>query len=78
MSAKKTVRDNIRVLRESRRITQLELANRINIKRSLVGSWEEGRSAPKIDKLILLADTFEITVDELIRDNIKEKLSVQK
>jgi DNA-binding XRE family transcriptional regulator len=78
MSANKNVRANICLLRAMRDMTQGKLAEAVGVKRALVGSWEEGRSVPRLEQLILLADTFQLTVDDLIRDNIKEKLSKEK
>lgn len=68
--ASKVFQHNIRVLRNSKALSQEWFAEEIESTRSTVGSWEEGRSEPNIIMLITIADYFKITVDELIRKKI--------
>lgn len=71
---------NIKYLRRSIGITQDELASRLGIKRSAIGSYEEGRAMPKPELLVNLAKIFQITVDSLLTmefsDNHKQELVV--
>ena len=46
--------------------TQSELANKVNSNQRVVSTWECGRNQPRLDTLILLADLFECTIDELV------------
>lgn len=58
--------ENIRFLRKKQKLTQSDLAEKINIKRSLIGAYEEGRAAPKLQVIQQIALFFEVTIDELI------------
>lgn len=58
--------ENIRVLRKKLSITQDQFAQRLEIKRSLVGAYEEGRAEPKLELLQKMAEVFSLSVDELI------------
>lgn len=58
--------ENIRVLRKKLSLTQDQFAQRLGIKRSLVGAYEEGRAEPKLELLQKMAEVFCISVDELI------------
>lgn len=58
--------NKIRALRKSKGITQEELANILNVKRSLIGAYEEGRAEPKFDLLKRIANIFEVSADALI------------
>lgn len=54
-------------LRRSRGMSQEQLAERIGVSRQTISKWEGGLSTPDLEKLIALADCFEITMDELVR-----------
>ncbi len=58
--------ENIRVLRKKLSLTQDQFAFKVGIKRSLIGSYEEGRAEPKLELLQKMAEVFLISVDELI------------
>ena len=58
--------ENIRVLRKRLSLTQDQFAQRLEIKRSLVGAYEEGRAEPKLELLQKMAEVFSLSVDELI------------
>jgi len=61
---------NIRYLRVAKQLSQEQLAEQLNITRSRVGSYEEGRSEPNIETLILLSNYFKIPVDALVKNNL--------
>lgn len=60
------VTSNLRYLRKKAGYTQAQLAEKLDIKRSLVGAYEEGRAEPKLSTLVNIAKLFSITLDELI------------
>ena len=64
------ISDNIKYLRKKIGLTQEQFAERIGIKRSLVGAYEEGRADPRITNLINMADVFGTSVDILINKNV--------
>ena len=63
-----TLSEKILHLRTQRGLSQLELAEKLEVSRQSVSKWETGQSVPDLDKLIKLADLFGITVDELVRE----------
>jgi len=62
------VNDNIRTHRKHLSLTQDQFAQKIGIKRSLVGAYEEGRAEPRLELLQKMAVLFNISVDQLIGD----------
>ncbi len=64
------ISDNIKYLRKKLGLTQEQFAERIGIKRSLVGAYEEGRADPRITNLINMADIFGTSVDILINKDV--------
>jgi len=57
---------NIRHLRKARGWTQAHLADRLEVNRSLIGAYEEGRSEPRLATLQLLAHLFGVPLGDLI------------
>ncbi len=60
------VSKNIKKLRTEKGITQEALAEKINVTRQTVSSWETGRTQPDIEMLELLAKTFGTGIEEVI------------
>ena len=61
---------NLKYLRKLRGWTQDEFATKLNIKRSLLGAYEEERAEPRIDVLETICDMFRLTLDELLRKDL--------
>ena len=61
---------NLKYLRKLRGWTQEEFANKLNIKRSLIGAYEEERADPRLEVLETISDMFKITLDELLRKDL--------
>jgi transcriptional regulator with XRE-family HTH domain len=57
---------NLKYLRKLRGWTQEEFAQKLNIKRSLIGAYEEERADPRLDVLEIVADIFKLSLDELL------------
>lgn len=53
-------------LRTKKQLSQTELAQRLYVSRQAVSKWENGDADPSIDKLILLAKIFNVSLDHLI------------
>ena len=56
---------NLKYLRKLRGWTQEEFANKLGIKRSLIGAYEEERADPRLDVLEMVADIYKLSLDEL-------------
>ncbi len=61
---------NLRYLRKLRGWTQEEFANKLKIKRSLVGAYEEERAEPRLDVLQNICNIFKLSLDELLLKDI--------
>lgn len=61
---------NIRFLRKQKSLTQDELSTALNINRSMIGAYEEGRAVPRITMLQTLSVYFSITLDQLINTDL--------
>jgi len=57
---------NIRKIRTVKKLSQADFAQLFNLARPSVGAYEEGRSEPKIETLIQIAQYFSISIDALL------------
>jgi transcriptional regulator with XRE-family HTH domain len=68
------IQENIRFLRRNRAWTQEQLAEKLGIKRPLIGAYEEGRAVPKLIVIQQISLLFGISIDRLLTvDLSKEK-----
>jgi transcriptional regulator with XRE-family HTH domain len=63
---------NMKYLRKLRGWTQEEFANKLDIKRSLLGAYEEERAEPRFDVLETVCEMFKLTMDELMRKDLND------
>lgn len=63
---------NLKYLRKLRGWTQEEFAQKLRIKRSLLGAYEEERAEPRIDVLEVVCDIFKLTLDDILRKDLSE------
>ncbi|WP_069659744.1 XRE family transcriptional regulator [Arcticibacter eurypsychrophilus] len=69
----RNISNNLRYLRKNKKLTQQQFADTMEIKRSLVGAYEEDRAEPRYDLLKKFAEFYELSMDELINETINEK-----
>ena len=62
--------------RLNKNFTQQEVANKLNISRQSISKWENGSSTPDINTLKILASFYEISIQDLTKENenLKEKI----
>lgn len=56
----------IRLLRQSRNISQVELAKRLNVTKQSVSNWENDNIQPSIEMLLKMAEFFSVSTDYLL------------
>ena len=67
----KNIQANIRHLRSLKKLSQERFADELGWSRSMVGSYEEGRSEPPIERLIDLSNYFNIPIDILVKNDLR-------
>lgn len=60
------LKNNIAAARKKLGLTQEQLAEKCEVSRQAVTKWESGESEPTIGKLMMLAEIFDISIDELV------------
>lgn len=67
------LKDNIKIIRKSKGLSQEELAIKLNVVRQTISKWETGLSVPDAEMLISLSETLETPVNTLLGETIKEE-----
>lgn len=60
---------NLTRLRKLSNMTQLELAEKLNYSDKSVSKWEQGNGIPDVRILVQLAELFNVSVDDLVREH---------
>ena len=71
-NTKNVIGANIKILRKRAGLTQGALAEKMDIKRSLIGAYEEGRAEPRINNLVKLAEVFNLPIDALVQQDLSQ------
>lgn len=62
--------DKLCVLRNQSGYSQEQLAEKMGVSRQAVSKWESGVTLPETEKIILLSDLFNVSIDFLLRDEL--------
>lgn len=64
--------DNLKKIRKDNNLSQEQLAEKLNVSRQSVSKWESGQAYPEMDKMIQLCKMFNLNIDELLNQDIRE------
>ncbi|MDO4282079.1 MAG: helix-turn-helix domain-containing protein [Clostridia bacterium] len=62
--------EKLKTLRKEKNLTQEELAEKLNVSRQAITKWENGIGMPDIENLRAVSNFFEISLDELLKDEL--------
>lgn len=65
-----TIGKNLKHLRKHKGLTQQELADHLQIRRSSIGAYEECRATPRYDTLENISNFFVISIDMLVKEDL--------
>lgn len=71
-----TFGEKIKKLRTDNNLTQEQLADMLFVTRTAVSKWETDKGLPGIDTLKLISTTFNLSLDELVSDEVVESKKV--
>lgn len=63
--------EKLSLLRKQRGMTQLELAEKLDISRQAVSRWEQGTADPSTENLVNIGKLFDVSVDALVNENVQ-------
>ena len=67
---------NIKKFRESKKLTQEEMAEKLNVTRQAISNWETEKTQPDIETLQKIAQILEISVEEIVYGNRRENKTI--
>ena len=62
--------DNLKLLRKNKKMSQEELAEKMNVSRQSVSKWETGEAYPEINNILQLCKVFNCKINDLVNDSI--------
>ncbi len=68
--------DNLLQMRKMKGFTQEEIAEKVGVSRQAVAKWEAGETVPDLDKCKMLAEVFEVSLDDLANYEPEENLGL--
>lgn len=68
--------DNLLQMRKMKGFTQEEIAEKVGVTRQAVAKWEAGDTVPDLDKCKMLAEVFEVSLDDLANYEPEENLGL--
>lgn len=66
--------ENILKLRKKNGLSQEQLGEKINVTRQTISNWELGETAPNPEQLKLLSQSLNISIDELLDNDINSRM----
>ena len=64
--------ENLKKIRKEQNLSQEELADQLGVSRQAISKWESGQAYPEMDKIIALCNKFNVNIDDLLHNDIKE------
>ncbi|MBD5507846.1 MAG: helix-turn-helix transcriptional regulator [Lachnospiraceae bacterium] len=67
--------DKLKEIRKKEGISQEQLAERIGVTRQAITKWETGKGLPDVENMVIIAEIFKTTIDELLTDSVTKENS---
>lgn len=64
--------DNLKRIRKENNLSQEQLADKLGVSRQAVSKWESNQAYPEMDKVLQICKMFNLNIDELLNQNLKE------
>ena len=68
--------EKISIIRKMNNLTQEEFAEELGVSRQAISKWENGSSVPDVQMLLRIADYYNLTLDQLVRDEFDLPMAV--
>lgn len=67
------INENIKAIRKSKGLSQVELAIKLNVVRQTISKWEQGLSVPDADMLLSISEALDTPVSTLLGETVVER-----
>ena len=65
--------EKLKEIRKNEGLSQEQLAEKIGVSRQAITKWETGKGLPDVENMVIIAEIFKTTLDELLRDSIAKQ-----
>lgn len=62
--------ERLKEIRKSKGLSQEQLAEKIGVSRQAITKWETGKGLPDVENMVIIAEIFKTTLDELLRNSV--------
>ncbi|MDE5932510.1 MAG: helix-turn-helix transcriptional regulator [Lachnospiraceae bacterium] len=62
--------EKLKKIRKKEGISQEQLAEKIGVSRQAITKWETGKGLPDVENMVIIAEVFKTTLDELLMDSV--------
>ena len=70
--------ENLKSIRKEQKLSQEELAEMLGVSRQAISKWEQGEGYPEVEKLLLLSNKLNISLDNLMSTEISQQSTNNK
>lgn len=74
----KVIGDNLKLLLKTNKLSQSKLSEKIGITKATINRYLKGNRNITLDRLVLLADFFDISIDELLNRDPKNNINYRE
>ena len=64
--------ENLKRIRKENNLSQEQLADKLGVSRQSVSKWERALAYPEMDKVLQICKMFDLNIDELLNQNLKQ------
>lgn len=64
--------ENLKKIRKDNNLSQEQLAEKLGVSRQAISKWESNQAYPEMDKILHLCKMFNINIDDLLNNDIRE------
>ncbi len=66
----------LKELRKLNKLTQIELAKKLDVTSGAVGLWETGKRSPDIETILKISKVFNVTLDYLLGSELENQIII--
>jgi len=70
--------DNLKIIRKSKKMSQEQLAEKVNVSRQSVSKWENGEAYPEMNNILQLCKIFNCKINELVHTDMSDISSLDE
>ncbi|MCI8273072.1 MAG: helix-turn-helix domain-containing protein [Clostridia bacterium] len=64
--------ENLQKLRKSKKMSQEELAEKVEVSRQSISKWERGESYPTMNNIMVLCEIFRCNINDLVHESLTD------